>query len=164
VCVVDDQQWLDPAWADALTFVARRLDAEGIAMLFTSADPTGPPTRDPGLPQLSVQGLERDAADALLVERLGSRPAPRVSDYLWELTRGNPLGLIEISAGLTIARVAGQEPLPDHPKLGDALEHTLLRRIHTLPEPTQTLLLAAADGSGDLGLVLRAAASMGSDH
>jgi DNA-binding CsgD family transcriptional regulator len=164
LCVVDDAQWLDPASADALLFVARRLDAEGIALLLATSDTGGAAFRRSDLPEFVVRGLDQDASDALLRERLGSPPAPRVRDVLSELTRGNPLALIELSAALTGGQLQGREPLPEHPRVGMALEHAFLTRAGRLPGPTQTLLLvAAAEGTGDLGLVLRAAAKLGVD-
>lgn len=162
LCVVDDAHWLDPASADALLFVARRLDAEGIALLLATSDLGGAAFRSSDLPELAVEGLDADASDALLLERLGLPPAPQVRQALVELTRGNPLALIELSAALTAAQLQGHEPLPEHPRVGLALERAYLARAGLLPAPTQTLLLvAAAEGSGDLGLVLRAAARLG---
>jgi DNA-binding CsgD family transcriptional regulator len=164
LCVVDDTHWLDPASADALLFVARRLEAEGIALLLASSDTGGVALRRSDLPELAVAGLDADASDALLLERLGSLPAPNVRQALAELTRGNPLALIELSSALTAGQLRGREPLPEHPRVGLTLERVYQTRISRLPAPTQTLLLvAAAEGSGDLGLVLRAAARLGID-
>jgi predicted ATPase len=59
VCVVDDAQWLDRASAQALVFVARRLLAESIALVFVTRDPSDELT---GFPRLLVEGLrDRDA-------------------------------------------------------------------------------------------------------
>jgi DNA-binding CsgD family transcriptional regulator len=165
LCAVDDAQWLDPASADALVFVARRLDAEGIALLLAASEADGGELAAAGLPELILQGLDRDAADALLAERLGALPAPRVRDYLWGVTRGNPLALMEIASTLTPGQLRGREALPDHPRLGVALERTFLASADRLPAATRTLLLlAAAEGTGDVGLVLRAAGSFGVDQ
>lgn len=109
-------------------------------------------------------GLDRVASDALLIERSGVRPAAHVRAFLWERTRGNPLALIELSSALTARQLEGRDPLPDDLRLGVALQHTVLAKASQLPEPTRTLLLvAAAEGTGDIGLVLRAAAMLGID-
>ena len=85
-------------------------------------------------------------------------------DALWKLTRGNPLALVELSSGLDADELAGRAPLPDDVRLGVALQHTLQLRADRLPESTRTMLLvAAAEGTGDLGLVLRAAHLLGVD-
>jgi DNA-binding NarL/FixJ family response regulator len=144
LCLVDDAHWLDDASADALVFVARRLEAEPIAMLFAARDQG---FEAQGLPELRLGGLDRAAAAALL-ERT---PDARVIDA----TGGNPLALLELPAEVELSEV---EPLP----LGARLERAFLARVERLPEPTRTLLLvAAADDSGELAVVLRAAAELG---
>ena len=59
LCVIDDAQWLDRASAQALAFVARRLLADPVAVLFATR---GPSQELAGLPELSLQGLDDDAA------------------------------------------------------------------------------------------------------
>jgi DNA-binding CsgD family transcriptional regulator len=163
LCVVDDAQWLDPESLDALLFVARRMDAEGIALLLATTD-AGGGAADPELPQISMVGLDRGASDTLLVERSGVTPAPNVRAFLWKNTRGNPLALIEMSSALSERQLEGRDPLPDDLRLGVALQHTLLARANHLPEQTRTLLLvAAAEGTGDVGLVLRAGRALGAE-
>jgi hypothetical protein len=164
LCIVDDVQWFDPESADALVFVARRVDAEGIALLLATAEPNAGGNAAARLPELTVVGLDRVASDALLIERSGVTPAPQVRAFLWESTGGNPLALLEVASTLTAGQLEGRDPLPDELSMGVALQHTLLARVNQLPEPTRALLLvAAAEGTGDLGLVLRAGARLGAD-
>jgi predicted ATPase len=163
LCVVDDAHWLDGESADALAFAARRLEAESVAMLLATTDASGSLT-NADLPALTLVGLDRAGSDALLEARCPRRPAPQVCASLWRLTSGCPLALLEVSAALTPSQLSGEQPLPDDVALGVALQHTILARTQTLPETTQTLLLvAAAEGTGDLGLILRAAARLGAD-
>src|SRR4051812_40297642 len=54
LCVVDDAQWLDRASAEMLAFVARRLVAESVVMLFAAREPDD---LFAGLPQLDLAGL-----------------------------------------------------------------------------------------------------------
>jgi hypothetical protein len=61
LCVVDDAQWLDRASAQALAFVARRLLAEPVALVFAAREP-GEEFR--GLPELPVTGLMRGSCSA----------------------------------------------------------------------------------------------------
>jgi DNA-binding NarL/FixJ family response regulator len=163
LCVVDDAHWLDSESVDALAFAARRLEAEGVAMLLATTDASGSLT-NADLPVLTVVGLDRAGSDALLEARCPRPPAPQVCASLWRLTSGSPLALLEVSAALTRSQLSGEQPLPEDVALGVALQHTMLARTRTLPETTQTLLLvAAAEGTGDLGLILRAAARLGAD-
>ena len=70
VCVVDDAQWLDPESLVALGFVARRLYAERVVLLFAVREPAGQLSALAGLPELAVGGLE-GPADCLAVLELG---------------------------------------------------------------------------------------------
>jgi DNA-binding CsgD family transcriptional regulator len=162
LCLVDDAHWLDDASADALVFVARRLEAEGIVMLFAAREGELRQFEAPGVPTLHLDGLDQAAAGALLDRRAGPALSSTVRDRLLVETEGNPLALLELSSGLSEAQLAGAEAVPEHIPVSARIERTFLARVHRLPEETQTLLLvAAADDSGDLATVLRAAAQLG---
>jgi hypothetical protein len=160
LCLVDDAQWLDDASADALVFVARRLEAEGIAMLFAAREGEARRFDAPGLPELPLGGLDSAAAGALLEDQAGAALAPEVRDRLIEGTGGNPLALLELP--LSEAQLAGTEPLMDPLPVSARVERSFLARVRDLPEDTQTLLLvAAAEDTGVLATVLRAAGRLG---
>ena len=162
LCIVDDAQWLDSASADALTFVARRVHAEGIALLFAARDDPVRPFEAPGLPQLQVTGLDEAAADALLTESAHVPVAASVRDRVLSGTLGNPLALAELAASLTPGQLAGTAPLPDRLPVGADVEHLFGDRVRRHPADTQTMLLvAAANDSDDLDTVLRAARGLG---
>ncbi len=149
LCLVDDAQWLDRASADALLFAARRLDAESVVLLFAARPGAFPAAR---VPELRLQGLSATAAAELLPAGL---PSGRRYRVLAEAA-GNPLALLELPRVLTGAVREGPLPLTD--RLRDAFETQLDR----LGEPARTVLLvAAADGTGDLSPILRAAAALG---
>ncbi|MFH8640076.1 ATP-binding protein [Streptomyces goshikiensis] len=160
LCLVDDAQWLDQPSVDMLAFAARRLRAEGVVMLFAVRD-GAPGAAVKGLPRLLVEGLDRgDAA-----ELMAGLP-PYVVDRVIEEARGNPLALIELSAALTPAQRAGRlgpSVLPDAAAgLPSRLQDGFLEQIRRLPEAAQlVLLVAAADDTGDLTVVLRAAGGLG---
>src|SRR5215218_7736443 len=63
VCLVDDAQWLDHASAQVLAFVARRLVAESVDLVFAARVPSGELA---GLPELVVEGLPGAEARTLL--------------------------------------------------------------------------------------------------
>ena len=162
LCVVDDGQWLDTASADALTFVARRVHAEGIAMLFAARDDPLRPFEAPGLAELRVTGLDADAADALLAEHASVPVAASVRDRVLSGTLGNPLALAELAETLTRAQLDGSAPLPDRLPVGADVEQLFGDRVRRHPADTQTMLLvAAANDSDDLDTVLRAAHELG---
>lgn len=161
LCLVDDAQWLDQPSVDMLTFAARRLRAEGVVMLFAVRD-GAPGASVKGLPSLLVEGLARADA-AALVPGL----PPYVVDRVIEEARGNPLALIELSAALTPAQRAGRlgpSALPDAAAgLPVRLQDGFLEQLRRLPEAAQVVLLvAAADDTGDLTVVLSAAGRLGS--
>ena len=159
LCLVDDAQWLDRASAQVLGFVARRLVAESVALVFAARVPSDELA---GLPELLVEGLPEAEARALLVAALtGPLDAP-VRDRLVAETAGNPLALLELPRGLTPAELAGGFALPDAMPLSGRIEESFRRRVEALPGETRSLLLvAAADPVGDPVLVWRAAEQLG---
>jgi DNA-binding NarL/FixJ family response regulator len=164
LCMVDDAQWLDNASAEALTFVARRIQAEGIALLFAARDDPLRPFEAPGLPELHLAGLDQRAADALLSERAQVPVSASVRDRVLSGTLGNPLALTELAESLTAAQWGGTAPLPDHLPVGADVEHLFGERVRRLGADTQTLLLVAATNDSDeLDTVIRAARSLGVD-
>jgi DNA-binding CsgD family transcriptional regulator len=159
LCLVDDAQWLDLASAQALVFVARRLLAESIALVFATRDPSEELT---GFPGLAVEGLRNGDARALLGSAVGVPLDERVRERIVAETRGNPLALLELPRGLTPAELAGGFGLPDALPLSGRIEDSFRRRLAGLPIETQRLLLvAAAEAVGDPVLVWRAAGRLG---
>jgi DNA-binding CsgD family transcriptional regulator len=155
LCVIDDAQWLDRASAQALAFVARRLQAESVVMLFATREPSGELA---GLPELVVGGLRHADARKLLASVIPGRLDERVADQLVSETQGNPLALLELPRGLSSAQLAGGFGLPGALSLEGRIEESFQQRLEALPEDTQRLLLvAAAEPGGDPTLVSRAA-------
>ncbi|WP_232660587.1 ATP-binding protein [Pseudonocardia sp. TRM90224] len=155
LCVVDDAHWLDRASADALLFAARRLDHEGVVVLFGARDHAGA-FPAPGIPELRLAGLDETSAAEVLddtgVELTASTRARLIAE-----TRGNPLALRELPA-VTTGAEPESEPLPVTQRVIDAFHH----QVSTVPAACRTLLLlAAADTTGELPTVLRAAADLG---
>jgi DNA-binding CsgD family transcriptional regulator len=159
LCVVDDAQWLDRASAQALVFVARRLLAEPVLMLFAARE-SGAELQ--GLPELAVEGLPGRAARELLKSVIPGRLDVRVADQIVAETRGNPLALLELPRGLSRAQLAGGFGWVGGASLSGRIEESFQQRLEVMPENTQRfLLLAAADPSGDPALVFRAAERLG---
>jgi DNA-binding CsgD family transcriptional regulator len=159
VCLVDDVQWLDRASAQTLAFVARRLQAESVALVLAVREPT---EELAGLPELEVRGLDDRDSRALLGSALRGPLDERVRDRIVAETRGNPLALLELPRGLTSAEMAGGFGLLDAPGLSWRIEESFQRRLDSLPAETQRLLLvAAAEPVGEPALVWRAAEPLG---
>jgi DNA-binding CsgD family transcriptional regulator len=157
--VVDDAHWLDDASARALAFVARRLLAERIALVFAARqvdDALG------GLPSLQVEPLGHRDARALLESVLPARLDESVLERIVVETRGNPLALLELPRGLTPPQLAGGFGLPAAVPLSAGIEESFRRRLDELPGDTRLLLLlAAAEPVGDPLLLWRAAEKLG---
>ncbi|SNT64215.1 regulatory protein, luxR family [Streptosporangium subroseum] len=153
LCLIDDAQWFDQASIDALVFAARRLEAEGVAMIFAARAGF----HATGLPELRLGGLDGAAAAALLPADL----LPQVRERLIEESDGNPLALIELPAALTAEQRAGRlSPVGAMP-VADRVQEAFQTQIAALPEPARiALLIAAADGSGELETVVGAGASL----
>jgi DNA-binding CsgD family transcriptional regulator len=159
VCLVDDEQWLDRASVHALGFVARRLAADSVGMVFAARDPGAELA---GLPELEVGGLRDEDARALLDSALAGPLDARVRDLIVAETRGNPLALLELPRGLSPTDLAGGFGLPGVAPLTGRIEDSYARQLEALPNQARRLLqLAAADPSGDRALVWRAARRLG---
>jgi DNA-binding NarL/FixJ family response regulator len=155
ICLIDDEQWLDRASAQALGFAARRLAADPVGMVFAAREPSAELA---GMPELEVGGLADDDARALLDAALAGPLDRRVRDLIIAETHGNPLALLELPRGLTPAQLAGGFGLPGAAPLTGRIEDSFARQLDALPEATRRLVqLAAADPSGDQSLVWRAA-------
>ncbi|MEJ3744527.1 LuxR family transcriptional regulator [Actinomycetes bacterium KLBMP 9797] len=165
LCLVDDAHWLDQASADLLLFLLRRLGVEGVALIVATRESESA-FLAPGLPELRLGGLAAADAARLLSAAVGELPAG-VCDRVSAEAGGNPLALLEMAAQLSPEQRAGRiTPLPLYVAAGT---HSAGRsravfgnRIRRLPDRTQTLLLvAAADGTGDMSTLLRAAHRLG---
>ncbi|AQZ62845.1 putative transcriptional regulator [[Actinomadura] parvosata subsp. kistnae] len=156
LCLVDDAHWLDHASRDALLFAARRLHAEGVVIVFAARDGEGS-FPAPGLAELRLSGLAPEAAAALL----DRHPlAPAVRYRLLAEARGNPLALLELPVAL--AAEGGSAFAPGALPLTSRLQLAFHGQVSRMPESCQSLLLvAAADQTGELAVILRAAAELG---
>jgi DNA-binding NarL/FixJ family response regulator len=159
LCVVDDAQWLDRASALTLAFVARRLLAERVGLVFAA--------REPGLELqqvdgLDVGGLSNDDARALLRSTLRFKLDESVLDRIIAEVRGNPLALLELPRGLTATQLAGGFGLPEAQAMSGRIQESFVRRVGAVSEDARRLLLlAAAEPMGDPLLLLRACEQLG---
>jgi DNA-binding CsgD family transcriptional regulator len=167
LCVVDDAQWLDQASAQVLGFVARRLLAEPVALVFAvrAPAPSAPaPDHLAGLPELRLGGLDEQSARALLATVIPGPLDESVRARILAETHGHPLALLELYRGRSTANLAGGFALPDAGDLPRRIEDQYAARLGELPAEVQRLiLLAAADPVGDPALILRAAQVLGLD-
>jgi DNA-binding CsgD family transcriptional regulator len=163
ICVVDDAQWLDQPSAQTLEFVARRLGAEPLGMVFAIRQPDEEP-KLAGLPDLVVRGLALEDAAALLESAVPGKLDARVRDRVLAECRGNPLALLELPRGRTATAFAIGSAEPHHSRapLVNRLEQRFIRQLTPLSDPArQLLLVAAAEPVGDLPLVWGAAERLG---
>ena len=159
VCIVDDEQWLDSASAQVLAFVARRLGAESVGLVFGARVPTGDLA---GLQELVIGGLREDDARALLDSALTGPLDARVRDQIVAEAHGNPLALLELPRGWTAEELAGGFGLPGAVPLAGRIEESFRRQLGALSgQPRRLLQLAAAEPTGDPVLVWRAAGRLG---
>lgn len=158
--LVDDQHWLDQASARVMAFVARRLGAESVGIVFATRI-VGDELRD--LPEMTLGRLPDDDSRTLLSRNLDGPLDHRLRDRLIAEAHGNPLALLEIPRSLARGEFAGGFGDPGAPA-SHSLEGTYRRRLESLPSATRRLLaLAAADPTGDPSVLWRAADVLGLD-
>ncbi len=160
LCVVDDAQWLDQVSVQTLAFVARRLLAEPVALVFGARDNGAEALA--GLPETLVDGLSDGAARDLLESVMFGGIDPLVRDRIVAETRGVPLAILEVPRSITATELAGGFWISGKRSSTAAIEQQFVSRIKSLPEQAQRLLLiAAAEPVGDAALFLSAAAELG---
>ncbi len=161
LCLLDDAQWLDQASAQVLGFVARRLAAEGVVIIFAVREPSA--TVDlAGLPELKVGPLHDADARELLATAIPGRLDESVRDRILTEAGGNPLALLELPRAWTPAVVAGGFGLPDGASVSGRIEESFRQRLMPLPDHSRRLLVvAAAEPVGDPVRILAAAERLG---
>ena len=165
ICLIDDAQWFDRVSAQTLAFVARRLLAERVALVFAVRE-LSDEHELAGLQELVLRGLVDSDARALLGSVVQGPLDAAIRDRIVAETRGNPLALLELPRGLTPAELAGGFGLSDAMPMASRIEQGFLRRLEPLPDQTRLLLLTAAvEPLGDAALLSRAAVRLqiGSD-
>jgi DNA-binding CsgD family transcriptional regulator len=161
VCVVDDAQWLDRSSAQVLAFVARRLVAESVALVFAERAEGGIEELA-GMPELCLSGIPDASARELLASVVTTPVDERVRDRILAEAHGNPLALLELPLGSSAGALAGGFGLPSDQSLPGRIEASFGQRVSRLPSATQRLLLvAAADPTGEPALLVRAADELG---
>ncbi|MFF2393226.1 AAA family ATPase [Nocardia sp. NPDC058114] len=164
LCLIDDAQWLDPASAQVLAFVSRRIAHERVAMMFASREleTDGPHPVTADAVELRLEGL-RDADSRSLLMRGAHAPVDeKVRDRILAEARGNPLALLEFPRRARLTELAGGFESPGALNVPRRIEEGFRRRSAGLSEDAQLLLLlAAADATGDAVLLWRAAEELG---
>jgi DNA-binding CsgD family transcriptional regulator/tetratricopeptide (TPR) repeat protein len=161
VCIVDDAQWLDRVSVQTLAFVARRLLAERVGLVFALRESGGDHELD-GLPELVIEGLAADDARRLLDATIPGSLDERVRDRILGEAGGNPLALLELPRGRTTTSVAGGFGLPLETPLTSRIEQGFVRQLEPFSAATRRLLLlAAAEPVGDVTLLWPAAERLG---
>jgi DNA-binding CsgD family transcriptional regulator len=157
--VGDEAQWLDPPTAGALAFIARRVDAEPIAVLFALRSGVASALDNAGLPELRLGGLSDEAAGEL-VDASAEDLTPGLRRRILEIAAGNPLALLELPVALRLDD-AGTGGMPPGPvSLTSRLEHAFAQQVWGLPAQTRDLLLLAAADERASAAELLAAASL----
>ena len=157
LCLIDDVQWLDQSSLQVLAFVARRLEAESIVLVFAVRE-SGELDALAGLPELQLEGLTDAHARELLASVVSGPLDERVGERIIAETHGNPLALLELPHGSSPADLAGGFALTAALPLPGRIEESFRRRVERLPAASQRLLLVgAAEPTGDPTLLWRAA-------
>jgi DNA-binding CsgD family transcriptional regulator len=160
VCLVDDAQWLDPESALALAFLARRIEAEQMAVIFAVRERSDR-FELARLPHVTLAGLGERDARSLVISAVRGPIDDRICDAIVAEARGNPLALLELPRSIGPVELAGGFGLPQAAPVAEAVEQSFRQRVEALPEASQTLLLvAAAEPLGDPLLLWAAAGQL----
>jgi DNA-binding CsgD family transcriptional regulator len=164
ICLLDDVRWLDEVSAQTLSFVARRLLAERVAMVFAGREESIDGLGLAGLPELVVRGLSEPEATTLLESVIVTPLDARVRSRIIAEARGNPLALLELPRTWTSAELVDGFDHRDSMSVTGRMERGFEHRLDALPDDSRRLLLvAAAEPLGDPMLLWNASRSLGID-
>ncbi|WP_028050838.1 AAA family ATPase [Cellulomonas sp. URHD0024] len=149
LCVVDDLHWMDRESVGVLSFVARRLERERVALVLATRDEPAVLATVDGVDRTVLTGLTSAAAAAMLAARVPGRMHPSVVESLVAHSNGNPLAVLAMARSLSAQQRAGVAALPDPLPLADGVQDYFLRAVAALPAATQEFVLLAACGSAD---------------
>lgn len=160
VCFIDDAQWVDRSSLQALTFAARRLLADPVAIVFATRG-LGAGHELDGLPELNLTGLAHQDARALLFDVMPVQLDETVRENILAEADGNPLALLELRRAIAPAALAGGYGLTAATSVASRIEREFHQRLDELPPATRTLLLiAAAEPTGEPAWLWAAAARL----
>jgi DNA-binding CsgD family transcriptional regulator len=145
LCAVDEVRWLDHETADVLAFIARRLEAEPIALVVALAEEDAPHFMVPDSQRVRLSPLTEEDARAVVLDVSPPGVSPAVVDRIVRAAGGVPLLLTELVRSLSPEQLEGRAPLPDALPVSPDVETLYLERVRTLPESSQTALLVAAE-------------------
>ena len=163
--IVDDAHLLDRPSSEALAFACRRLLADPIFVLVAARPDPHDPLTAAGLPEVALGGLSLDATGAL-ARAHGARPTTGTVAQLHRVTGGNPLAVRELAHDpdrLLTTAVLADTLGPAGTPVPAALSAWFGQRVTALGQPARTALLVAAIAGGDLPVVTRACAQLGTD-
>ena len=162
VCVVDDAHLVDGESLEVLAFVARRLQAESVALLLGARPDARVELVAAGVPTLDIDGLDPLSAAQLLGRSTSEPIDPFLATRIAEETGGNPLALIDLARELTARQLVQSSIAPVPTPVGARLERHYLQRMGSLAPVAQAWLgVAAAESSGEAVLIERAATLLG---
>jgi DNA-binding CsgD family transcriptional regulator len=159
ICFVDDAHWLDEPSAQVLAFVARRLDASSVGLVFVERG-----QRDAlvGLPDTEVAGLSSVEAHTLIDRVIPGPLDEEVRARIAAETEGNPVAIAELLSRLRPELIAGGYGAPGAIALPPAMEQALRDQLESLPgEARQAMLVVAAEPRGRPSLVWQAIDALG---
>ena len=158
--LVDDAHWLDPPTAEALAFVARRLESDPIVLILAIRDGFGSPILGSRIAELTLEGLSREDALSLLDAR-----APGLTAELRERVvadaEGNPLALIELPIALAAQAEADSASSKAASTVTKRLVLAFAQRLSNLsPGARRLLQVASIDDSAALAELLSVASRL----
>lgn len=160
-CIIEDTQWVDKASLQTVAFVARRILADPVVLLFAIRDPWADRSLA-GLPELNLRGLDDADARALLSSTMPGHLNRQVRENIIAEAGGNPLALTELHLALRPSALAGGYGLINAKPIAGRIEETFSERVRQLPYDTRVLLLiAAAEPTGNPAWLWAAAERLG---